>query len=374
MSNTFVTPFGDFKLHCDNGDDNSIQAWNQADNYLLQVLEKHPDLEKQTLGVINDEWGALSIAANKFQPLIYSDSAIFSYWLRKNSKNIVDKPLAHKPVSNIGKLKTSSANLFIMRLPKNLHFFQHQLSLLSQLPDITVYVAGMQKYWPPTFYQTAYDYFDDVEVYDGIKKAKCMRLAKGKNNTQLELTNTLDIPEFNLTAINYPNVFSRDGFDQGTRFFLENFPHLGDFEHVIDLACGNGLLGIQALKNHPKLHVTFIDESYYATQACAASLAANAIDASRYTIIHNNALHNLELPKADAVLCNPPFHQLHRIGDHIANAMIQQSAKALKTGGRLYLIGNRHLQYDVLLKKYFKKVLQVANNDKFALFNSVNNA
>jgi 16S rRNA G1207 methylase RsmC len=368
MPSLFETPFNELSLLCDNENDASIQAWNQADHYLLNVLSQHENFVSQHIGIINDDWGALSIACKDFNPAIYSDSAIFSYWFKKNSPDL-KIPI----VNTIDELTHSKANVFIMRLPKNLHFFQHQLSLLSQLSNITVYVAGMQKYWPASFFKTADDYFNDIEVLPGIKKAKCMRLKNGKNNKQPDITHTVEIPEFSLQAINYPNVFSRESLDIGTRFFLDNFPKLMNCKSMIDLACGNGLLGIYALKKYADIHVTFIDESHYATKACAASLSANHIQLERHSIIQNNALHELSIGLVDAILCNPPFHQLHRVGDHIANTMIQQSRKALNPNGHLILIGNRHLGYQTLLKPHFKYVDIIASNSKFILFEAYNN-
>jgi 23S rRNA (guanine1835-N2)-methyltransferase len=338
----FNTPFGNYNIACDNANDPSIQGWNQADHYLLSMLALHPKTGDKKIAILNDDWGALSIACQLFSPEIYSDSAIFKHWLNVN----LAEASAHIAIKPVDQLLHSQANVFLMRLPKNLHFFQHQLSLLSQLPNITVYVAGMQKYWPATFYHTANDYFENCKVMEGIKKAKCMILINGKKNLLPESTKKIMLDDFNLKAINYPNVFSRDS---------------------LDLACGNGLLGIFALKANPQLHTSFIDESYYATLSCAASCSINGIDESRFNIHHNDALHGLALEPADTVLCNPPFHQLHRIGDHIANTMMKQSYEYLKPDGTLFLIGNRHLNYNGLVKKYFGKVSIIAENAKFIL-------
>ena len=365
MTTPFQTPFGDFTLQCDNATDPSIQAWNQADCYLLNLFAQHDFSDNDKLAVVNDDWGALALGTAQFQPEIYSDSAIFSYWLGINCKK--DKPLV-QPIENIS---NSTANIILMRLPKNLHFFRHQLSLLSFLPDITLYIAGMQKYWPASFFEATHDYFADVEIFPGVKKAKAICLKRGKSNPEPATTTVLELPEFHLKTVNYPNVFSRENLDIGTRFFLENFPDLNYCHTVLDLACGNGLLGIQALKQHPELQGWFVDESWYATQSCRDSLKANDIKENRYEVTQNNILHNLPLPPMDAILCNPPFHQQHRIGDHIASVMIKQSKNALKKGGCLYLIGNRHLNYQLLLRQSFKHVEIYASNNKFLIFKSI---
>ncbi|NLZ79307.1 MAG: methyltransferase, partial [Gammaproteobacteria bacterium] len=70
----------------------------------------------------------------------------------------------------------------------------------------------------------------------------------------------------------------------------------------------------------------------------------------------------------DVVLCNPPFHQQQVVGDFLARRMFQQSHRALKTGGELWVVGNRHLGYHVTLKRMFREVEQVATNAKFVIF------
>ncbi len=357
------TAFGDFLLRCIDHDA-TAQAWNQADCYLLNQLAKKPELVKQGIATINDQFGALSIATAQFRPEVYNDSAIFKHWLSTNWNQDTKAPECQP----INQLSQSQQKTFLLRLPKNLHFFQHQLSLLSQLEDITVLVAGMQKYWPKSFYESAYDYFEIVDVLPGVKKAKCMLLQKGKNNNSPEIQQHLNFPEFNISVINYPNVFSREGLDIGTRFFLENFPDLSKCNNVIDLACGNGILGIKALQLYNTITVNFIDESNYATQSCIESVALNKLPINRYNVIQNNSLYNLELPTADAILCNPPFHQQHTISDQTTKTMILQCHQQLTDGGKLFLIGNRHLQYHIPLKKKFSYVEQLATNAKFILY------
>lgn len=70
----------------------------------------------------------------------------------------------------------------------------------------------------------------------------------------------------------------------------------------------------------------------------------------------------------DLVLCNPPFHQQQVVGDFLARRMFQQSQRALKKGGELWIVGNRHLGYHITLKRMFSDVKQIAANAKFVIF------
>jgi 16S rRNA (guanine1207-N2)-methyltransferase len=52
---------------------------------------------------------------------------------------------------------------------------------------------------------------------------------------------------------------------------------------------------------------------------------------------------------------NPPFHAGRAAEPAIGQGMILAACRALKPGGRLYLVANRHLPYEQVLAKEFRK-------------------
>jgi len=70
------------------------------------------------------------------------------------------------------------------------------------------------------------------------------------------------------------------------------------------------------------------------------------------------------------VLCNPPFHQSHTLGDFIAWQMFEDAKHALRPGGLLRVIGNSHRGYQLKLKKIFGNSKIVATNSKFMIIDS----
>lgn len=356
----FKSPYAALQL---TGPIPAVRPWNQADAYLLDTLAaRFKDVQHPA--TVNDQYGAVTASLHRYQPHVYNDSAVFAAYLAKNWPSHTPLPV----VQPTDELTSADADIFLMRLPKNLHFFRYQLSQLSALPGCRVIVTGMQKHWPASFYQAAYDFFRDVEVLPGVKKAKCMILSHPLNNTAVEKNRMLDVAEFGLTLHNEPNVFSREQLDIGSRFFLEHLPDLTNCQRVLDLACGNGVLGLYALKQYPHLELYFVDESGYAISSCRQSVSLNQLPQSQCHYYHNDMLNGLTLPAMNAVLCNPPFHQQHAVSDAVAGAMIRQSHDCLEPGGVLFLIGNRHLPYFHLLKKTFTQVETLDGNAKFTLY------
>ncbi len=76
---------------------------------------------------------------------------------------------------------------------------------------------------------------------------------------------------------NHANVFSRTSLDIGARFMLDNLP-IHSARKVIDLGCGNGVLGLSLLAKDSEVEVTFIDESHMAVASARLNVEHNLPD------------------------------------------------------------------------------------------------
>ena len=79
----------------------------------------------------------------------------------------------------------------------------------------------------------------------------------------------------NFTLTNHANVFSRDSLDIGARFFINYLPSGGKKQRIIDLGCGNGVIGLSTLARCPNAQLTFIDESFMAVESARANIESN---------------------------------------------------------------------------------------------------
>jgi 23S rRNA (guanine1835-N2)-methyltransferase len=122
-----------------------------------------------------------------------------------------------------------------------------------------------------------------------------------------------------------------------------------------------------AAVRNPQATVHFVDESFMAV-ASAEENFLRALGAKRQAIFRaGDGLTDFEPNSADLILCNPPFHQQHTVGDQIASSMFKHSRRILRPGGELWVIGNRHLDYHVALKRLFGTCSVVAANAKFVI-------
>ena len=170
---------------------------------------------------------------------------------------------------------------------------------------------------------------------------------------------------------NHANVFSRDSLDIGTRFFLQHIPSTSSAKHIVDLGCGNGVVGIIAAQKNKFSKLSFVDESYMAVDSAKQNFISAFSERREADFFAADGLGDFESSSVDMILCNPPFHQQQTVGDHIAQIMFKQSFRVLQKGGEFWVIGNRHLGYHVSLKRIFGNVVQVATNSKFVILKTV---
>lgn len=75
----------------------------------------------------------------------------------------------------------------------------------------------------------------------------------------------------------------------------------------------------------------------------------------------------------DLVLNNPPFHTHQATSDATAWRMFTGARDALRPGGELWVIGNRHLGYHLKLRRLFGGCEIMASDPKFVVLRAVKN-
>ncbi len=158
---------------------------------------------------------------------------------------------------------------------------------------------------------------------------------------------------------------------RGTRLLLENMPASDQYHDIVDLGCGNGLLGIIAALVNSQARSHFVDESYMAVDSAKTNFKSAFGGGRRAEFSVSNCLTDFESDSVDLVLNNPPFHQQHNVGDAIAWQMFVDARRVLRKGGELIVVGNRHLAYHAKLKKIFGNSQQIASNGKFVVLQSI---
>ncbi|ABV88423.1 rRNA (guanine-N(2)-)-methyltransferase [Shewanella pealeana ATCC 700345] len=356
--------------------ESNLQAWDAADEHLIKHLI---DTEQTSIStaVVNDGFGALTaglLSINPSWPLTLETDAKTSQL--GTSQNLTRNQLSQESITWVNSRDElpQVIELVLMKLPKNLNYFSHQLNRLSHvLPAGTqVLIGAKAKSINKSLLETIEKNLGPASASLTWKKTRVITcIADGKARALPKAT-TWSVPEFKLQISNLSNVFAANKLDIGARIMLDNMPK-GDYKSIVDLGCGNGILGLHAKQVFPEAYIHFIDDSEMAVASARENWALNKLDnpalvGEQATFGWDDCLTNMsEGFRPDLVLCNPPFHQGEAITDHIAWQMFLDAFRRLKNGGILHVVGNRHLAYHVKLQRIFKNCTTVASNGKFVI-------
>ncbi|MBK3464863.1 methyltransferase [Pseudomonas sp. MF6776] len=346
-----------------------LQAFDAADEYLLNYLAAQQPVAGTRVLVLNDSFGAL--AASLLGKVEVSSSGDSFLGFQGLEKNLLRNGQAFDAIQGIPASEplVGPFDRVLIRVPKTLALLEEQLiRLQGQLaPGAEVIAAAMIKHLPRAAGDLLERYIGPVHASLAVKKARLLIAtpeAKEPAVSPYPSRYRLDAPAIEL--INHANVFCREGLDIGTRAFLPHLPKNLGSARVADLGCGNGVLAIASALQNPDAHYTLVDESFMAVQSAAENWRA-ALGDRDMIVRAGDGLAGQEAQSLDVVLCNPPFHQQQVVGDFLAWRMFQQAREALVVGGALYIVGNRHLGYHSKLARLFRGVEQVANTPKFVI-------
>lgn len=347
------------------GERSPLQAWDAADEYLLT----QPIPIARPLLILNDAFGALACALHAYRPVSVSDSLLSRLAAQQNLRlNGLDER-AVTLLDSLSPLPAAPATVLI-KLPKTLALLEHQLAALRQVvtPDSLIIAAGKATLITRSVLALFERYLGPVTPSLAWKKARLLTCRfSAPSCATPEPMLSWPVPERGWVVHNHASVFSRQSLDIGARFLLDHLPASLNGE-VVDLGCGNGVLGMGMLQQNPDCQVTFIDESWMAIASARHNVSVNfpqQLERCRFLV--NDALNGLPHDHYQAVICNPPFHQQHALTEQIAQQMFHQARQVLCRGGELRIVANRHLRYFPLLKRLFGHCQTVAANRKFVI-------
>ncbi|GGO00814.1 ribosomal RNA large subunit methyltransferase G [Microbispora bryophytorum] len=379
-----------------------LRAWDAADEYLLRHLDEReggPVDLSGSLVVLGDRWGALATALATtpaarrpvhesvhrpihqqiLRPVQISDSFLGQQATRANlERNGLDADAVRLHTTRDA--PPDRIDVLLVRVPKSLALLEDQLHRLApHVHEGTVVVGTGMVTEIHTSTLTLFErVLGPTRTSLAVRKARLIfcspgpQVSRGANPWPRSYALPADVGVVSgLTVVNHAGVFSAERLDAGTRLLLRSLPARTGAEHVVDLGCGNGVVGLAAALSNGEAEVTFIDESYQALASAEATFRLNAGAQAAARFVAADGLADFPPGTADLVLNNPPFHTHRGRTDATAWRMFNGSRAALRRGGELWVVGNRHLGYHVKLRRLFGNCEVVASDPKFVVLRAV---
>jgi len=352
-----------------------LRAWDAADEYLLNALAEDDLLFQQAnILIFNDSFGALAIALHEFKPSVMSDSYLSQTATRLNLKTHQIPENTIRFLSSL-ELPKEKLDFVLIKVPKTLAFLEDFLVRIQPFIETQtqVIVAGMVKTMPTSVWKLLESLVGETRTSLAKKKAKLIfvspqvkaELFENPYPVYYQLENT------RYQICNHANVFSRDSLDIGTRFLLSHLPVNSTAKNIVDLGCGNGVVGLMLAEKHPTACLHFVDESFMALASATENFSQAFGDKQQAKFYAGDGLTAFADDSMDLIVCNPPFHQQNTIGDTIALSLFKHAKRVLKEQGELWVIGNRHLGYHKRLQALFANNERRAENAKFVILKAI---
>lgn len=166
-----------------------------------------------------------------------------------------------------------------------------------------------------------------------------------------------------LTLQTDAGVFSRLGIDFGTRLLIENVT-VENQQKVLDLGCGNGVIGI-ALAKSAEIDLTMCDVNLRALSLAKTNAKTNGIQAE---IIESNGFENIN-GTYDVIVTNPPI----RAGKDVVFSFYTGAHAHLSENGELYVVIQKKQGAPSTIKKLetlFNEVEVIAKDKGYYIIRS----
>lgn len=377
-----------------------LRAWDAADALLLEHLAGDPEAGRAPVAldgavvVLGDRWGALAVALADHEPHVVSDSLLAQL---ATARNLAANGAGDLPVH----LLTSEDELperidvLLVRLPRTAAVLEHQLHRIAPrlAPGAVVVGAGMVKEVHTSTSVAFERLVGPTRTSLAKRKARLVHaevdpaLVRGEDPWPRTLVMPPDAGALaGLEVVQHAGVFSAEHLDVGTRFLLEHLPERSGPELVLDLGCGNGVVGVAAALANPAARVLLVDESHAALASARETVrralgedalvagqdgAARASFAVADVLVLPDGSPAVAPGSVDLVLNNPPFHSQHAVTGSTARRMFTESHTALRRGGELWVVGNRHLDHRSVLERIFGGCRVAAAGTRFTVLRAV---
>ena len=169
------------------------------------------------------------------------------------------------------------------------------------------------------------------------------------------------------TFVTDRGVFSRSRVDAGTRLLVETM-QVAPAEHILDVGCGYGPVGLVAGFLAPHGRAVLIDVNVRAVELAAQNASVN--DVRNVEVLQGDGCAPVAGRLFDAAVTNPPI----RAGKSTLRRLVRDIWEHLRPGGRFYFVartaqGAKTLARDVA--EVFGTVNEIARRSGYRVYEAV---
>lgn len=207
--------------------------------------------------------------------------------------------------------------------------------------------------------------FKDIQN-ESRNKAKVCWAKKPEIDIDVALEQGREQFILNNKFLSQPGIFGWNKIDKGSEILTQHLPDKLSGKGA-DFGCGYGYLSDFLLQKYDGIKKLYCaDADIRAVNLCERNLSSYVTEKEflwcDLTIVQN------ELRNLDFVVMNPPFHDGKAQSVEIGQSFVRSAHESLRRNGKLYLVANAHLPYEVILEKTFFDFHKIIETNGFKVF------
>lgn len=169
--------------------------------------------------------------------------------------------------------------------------------------------------------------------------------------------------------ISRPGIFCWDRIDAGSDLLAASLPDDGFTGKIADFGCGYGYLALHLLTHNGEISDLYcIDADARAVEACRRNIAGRAFKTKIHYRWADIASDDAMPEGFDAVVMNPPFHENKETLPEVGLSFVEEAARGLLPGGKLWMVANAHLPYEKTLSRLFADCRKMKEEKGYKIF------
>ena len=246
------------------------------------------------------------------------------------------------------------AVIFVPKSKELLSYLLHELAAKMPLGS-SIFLVGEKKGGVERAAKQLQPYGKTLKL-DSARHCQMWQMVLERNTHSKTLEDwaqhyTVDTPVGAIEICALPGVFSQNHLDVGTAVFLPYLQHVTSGK-IADFGCGAGVISAYLAKLNPKNRIFALDVDAFALESTRMTFAHNQLAPEQLEIKAVNGIEDAPL-FLHAIVSNPPFHQGIHTDYNASESLCKTARKHLKSGGELWIVANRFLNYPTLIEQSF---------------------
>ncbi|EAT11456.1 class I SAM-dependent methyltransferase [Bermanella marisrubri] len=253
----------------------------------------------------------------------------------------------------------------IVYLPKSKNRLQYVIDYCcsSLADDGEIWFVGENKGGIKSLAKQTKKLFEQSDKFATGKHSAIVSASKPLTAKDFELQTYYQnqVNELDMHVQALPGVFSQEKLDKGTEVLLKNLPRKIK-GRVLDFGCGAGVIGCYVQQHREVDEIDMLDDDLLAVKSAQRTIEKNSIPYAE--AFASNGFDEVE-DRYNWIISNPPFHQGVKTHYEVTEQFLAKAKDHLKLSGKLLIVANEFLSYEVILKYHFKMVKEVARENGF---------